>query len=184
MDVFQRASNAKFNKDKTVALSLSGDPQPTWDRALRELGFPACHDRTHPDPVIYLGYLLSSSRAQLHTFMERMLETIHNHCNIHLGRGLSIRGRATILNTLILSKLWHVLCIIGAPRASFHNQLKSIIGNFLMHRMFPRVAYSTLCLPRRHGGVGLLDPITQQNALQLRWIKPMLEESGTYPQHI
>ena len=32
--------------------------------------------------------------------------------------------------------------------------------------------------------MGLLDPVTQHNALQLRWIVPMLEDLDTFPEHI
>ena len=32
--------------------------------------------------------------------------------------------------------------------------------------------------------MGLLDPVTQHNALQLRWIVPMPEDLDTFPEHI
>ena len=50
--------------------------------------------------------------------------------------------------------------------------------------MFPKVSYQTLCLSRAQGGVSLLDPITQQNALQLQWIVPMFEEPDVLPENI
>ncbi|KAI8140937.1 hypothetical protein BJV82DRAFT_195356 [Fennellomyces sp. T-0311] len=53
-----------------------------------------------------------------------------------------------------------------------------------MHRMFPRVSSSKLCQTRNYGGVGILDPVIQQNALQLRWLHQMLGANGTYPVHI
>ncbi|KAG2223219.1 hypothetical protein INT45_006100 [Circinella minor] len=116
--------------------------------------------------------------------MSNLLKTIQRHCQMHLRRGLSIRGRATILNVLILSKLWYILRVIGAPVHTFHSTLCSIIIKFISHQMFPKVSYQTSCLSGAQGGVGLLDPITQQNALQLRWIIPMLDEPATLSEHI
>ncbi|KAG1444971.1 hypothetical protein G6F55_012132 [Rhizopus delemar] len=39
--------------------------------------------------------------------------------------------------------------------------------------MFLRISMATLCLPRTLGGLGVLDLVTQQSALQLRWILPL-----------
>ncbi|KAG2223620.1 hypothetical protein INT45_009979 [Circinella minor] len=72
---------------------------------------------------------------------------------------------------------------MGAPVHKFHSKLRSIIIKFISHQMFPKVSYQTLCLSRAQDGVGLLDPITQQNALQLRWIIPMLDEPTMFSEH-
>ena len=105
MELYQHASNARFNKEKTQTLSLTGSPQPLWNSILQEHSFPPCHDRTHPQPVIYLGYPLATTSTQLQNFMDNLLNNIKHHCNIHLQCNLSIRRRATVINTLILSKL-------------------------------------------------------------------------------
>ena len=93
--------------------------------------------------------------------MDNILTNITHHCDIHLQRNLSIRGRTTVLNTLILSNLWHVLRIVGASQKGFHYKLKSTISHFLCHRIFPRIAYQKLCQPRKQGGIGLIDPVRQ-----------------------
>ncbi|KAG1152983.1 hypothetical protein G6F37_006821 [Rhizopus arrhizus] len=40
--------------------------------------------------------------------------------------------------------------------------------------MFPKISFSTMCLPRHAGGLGVLDPGVQQGTLQLRWFLPLL----------
>ncbi|KAI7847506.1 hypothetical protein BDC45DRAFT_451753, partial [Circinella umbellata] len=70
------------------------------------------------------------------------LVTIEHHCNIHLTRQLSIRGTSTVLNTLILSKLWHVLRVIGASVTSFTHVLnKSSVVLFFI--VFYRKYFTT-----------------------------------------
>ncbi|KAI9275105.1 hypothetical protein EDC94DRAFT_552813, partial [Helicostylum pulchrum] len=48
----------------------------------------------------------------------------------HFDRGLSFRGRATITNTLILSKLWYYLRLLD-PSDTFFTRLERKIGNFI-----------------------------------------------------
>ncbi|OAD74955.1 hypothetical protein PHYBLDRAFT_167288 [Phycomyces blakesleeanus NRRL 1555(-)] len=105
------------------------------------------------------------SIAQRDAFCSSLLTTIQSSCAIHLTRSLSIRGRATVLNTLILSRLWHVLRVISVP-VSFLDKVKSAMGQFLQHRMFPPIKLSTLCLPLRSGGLGVLDPSIQQGCFR------------------
>ena len=54
----------------------------------------------------------------------------------------------------------------------------------MMTRMFPRIGFDKLCLSRSHGGVGLLEPLLQQSALQLRWLEPLFNVTGTSPSYI
>ena len=51
-----------------------------------------------------------------------------------------------------------------------------------MNRMFPKISYDSLCQPRTHGGLSILDPLRQQAALQLRWLEPLfaLSQDSSY----
>lgn len=89
-----------------------------------------------------------------------------------------MRARATVLNVLLLSSLWHVLRLIPLPKA-FFAPLQSITHGFLTHRMFPKVAYKRLLRPRKFGGLAILDPRSQQLALQLHWVQPLLTAGHT-----
>ena len=88
---------------------------------------------------------------------------------------MSVRGRVIVLNSLILSKLWHVIRVVTVP-LFFFASLRSIVSAFVSHRIFPRLSYFTMCLPRSKGGLGLLHAQQQQGALQLRWLVPLLAD--------
>ncbi|OAD66062.1 hypothetical protein PHYBLDRAFT_175587 [Phycomyces blakesleeanus NRRL 1555(-)] len=45
------------------------------------------------------------------------------------------------------------------------------MGGFLQCGTFPPISLNTFCLPRLQGGLGVIDPKTQQSALQLRWLQ-------------
>lgn len=170
---YQLASNAKLNAHKSQALSLSGRPQVEWNTLLHQAGFPPCHDRTWATAVEYLGYPLASSKPQLDHFLAKLLSSVKSQCHQFSHRQLSVRGRATALNTLILSRIWHTLRLVGAPIKTFFQPLRGCMSGFLMHKMFPRVSLNKLCHPLDHGGLGILDPEQQQGAMQMRWLEPL-----------
>ncbi|KAG1138278.1 hypothetical protein G6F37_010760 [Rhizopus arrhizus] len=113
---YNLASNAKMNFGKTIAFSVSGLPHPHWPPVLATHGITKRHDRRSIEPLTYLGYPLVHSTTQHQFFRDQMINKIARACDIHKQRSLSFHGRATVLNTLILSTLWPVLrvswCII------------------------------------------------------------------------
>ncbi|CEP07105.1 hypothetical protein, partial, partial [Parasitella parasitica] len=168
-----QASNALLNYHKTVATSLSGKPSANWETLLHNHGITAWHDKLSPSPLSYLGYPICSSIAQRNVAFDKLRDTIRDSINSHSERNLSIRGRATVLNTLIYSKLWHVLRLTVFTKA----QLLTIRGlgtAFINTRIFPKLSFQTLSQSRANGGVGLLDPLQQQQALQWYWLCPLL----------
>ncbi|RCH85670.1 hypothetical protein CU098_009186 [Rhizopus stolonifer] len=78
------ASNAELSFNKTTDITLSSKLNLRWKNFLASQNITTWHDSTSPEAVIYLSYPTCS-------------------------RILSVRGRATVLNSLISSRLWHVL---------------------------------------------------------------------------
>lgn len=102
-----------------------------------------------------------------------LLTKIQNGCQVHTQQSLSVRGRATVLNSLLLSKLWHVLRVTFF-QDKFFNKLRSVMSAFLTHRIFPKISMSTMFLSRILGGLSVLELCVQQCTLQLRWLTPLL----------
>ncbi|CEP18437.1 hypothetical protein [Parasitella parasitica] len=61
-----------------------------------------------------------------------------------------------------MSKCWYLLTVVPSP-ASVLQAVQQIVSSF----------------PRKHGGLGVLDPTIQQKALYYRWIDPPLISPGT-----
>ncbi|KAI8047091.1 hypothetical protein BDF21DRAFT_352450, partial [Thamnidium elegans] len=100
-------------------------------------------------------------------YFDQFCSLIRQNRFIHQQRQLSIRGRATILNTLIFSRLWHVMRLFIFIKA----QLLAIRGigtQFINHNIFPRLAFDTIQIRRSKGDLGIIDLVKQQNALQWR----------------
>ncbi|KAG1173261.1 hypothetical protein G6F46_007150 [Rhizopus delemar] len=81
-------------------------------------------------------------------------------------------GRITILNFLILSRLWHVLRVLFVPQ-SFLKRIQSETS-FVNIQQFLKISFPSLCTPCSFGGLHVFGPATQQGVLQLRWLPPLL----------
>lgn len=173
IDTYMKASNALLNFSKTEAFSLSGSSLPAWQTFLSSVGITSWHDRSSPSPLRYLGYPLCSSVTQRNVAFARIADSVRQSCFLHSQRQLSIRGRATVLNTLIYSQLWHVLRLSCFTKSQL-TLLRGIGSSFVNHRIFPRFSSTLLQLPKSKGGVALMDPSIQQKALQWRWLYPLL----------
>lgn len=123
---YGKASNAKVNLSKTVVMSLSGHAHVDWMNLASEYG-AQWHDSTSSGAVRYLGYPLYHTQTQLMDFLDDIKNKIARHANILKARHLSIRGSGLVANSLLLSRLWHVL------RNHGYKKLSQLSGNMCYH---------------------------------------------------
>ena len=178
LDLYGRASNAKVNMNKTVLVSLSGVSHPTWVSLASDAGFQ-WHDAESSGSVRYLGYPLYHTDSQLRNYLDGVLVKVQRHSNILKQRNLSIRGAGLVANSLLLSKVYHLLRVVPGGRTtdSWVRDLKKVVREYLVS-FRPGVAWSTLCLPRKFGGVGLVDISDQSLALHLIYLQRLLRPSS------
>jgi hypothetical protein len=179
--IYGLASNAKLNPSKSVALTLTGQaPPPLLTTHLATHGITRWYSQDDPDPLIYLGYPILYNRRQRNTFMDKLTLTVKHHTDIHRSRQLSILGRATVLNTLVLSKIWHSLRFLPVSHQQLQ-RLRSVLVQFTSRQNFPAIGYAKLIQPKKDGGLGLLDPFNQLLALQVRLLRSLLSPLATMP---
>ncbi|CEP11687.1 hypothetical protein, partial, partial [Parasitella parasitica] len=168
------ASNAKFNYDKVQAFSVSGrDTWEIWQVPLSHAHITHLHSVEDDEPLIYLGFPLVQSRIQRVNFMGALTTKIKTAIQIHSVRSLSVVGKATVLNSLLLSKLWYILRVTPLTQADFQ-QLRSLAIQFLRKNIFPVIPWKVWTLPKEKGGLGVVDIQIQASALHLRWLHPLL----------
>lgn len=86
-----------------------------------------------------------------------------------------------VLNSLILSKLWHILLRLVTFIQSEFLSLQLIIASFInSNSKISRFSFDTFTLPRSQGGLNLINSALQAHALllQWRWIHPLLHPSS------
>ncbi|OBZ81851.1 hypothetical protein A0J61_10100, partial [Choanephora cucurbitarum] len=101
----------------------------------------------YSEVVLYFGFPLLQSLLQRQTFVNNFLGSLQRLVDSHSRRNLSVLGRATVANSLLLSTCWNI---------------------------FPKVSWKIITTPKSCGGLGILDPTTQQLALFYRWVDGLL----------
>ncbi|CDS11845.1 hypothetical protein LRAMOSA11489 [Lichtheimia ramosa] len=165
---YGRASNAKVNLSKTVMMSLSGKAHPEWISIAQDYG-AEWHDTTSPLAVRYLGYPLYHNQHQLLSYLNEIKLKITRHAHLLKGRNLSVRGASMVANSLLLSRLWHVLRVVPAP-LTWLKEIKTIVRNFVLP-FWPAPSWDTICLPRRFGGLGIINLEDQALALHFVYLQ-------------
>ncbi|KAG0031810.1 hypothetical protein BGZ83_004508 [Gryganskiella cystojenkinii] len=95
-----------------------------------------------------------------------------------MDRQISVLGRSNIANTLLLSKLWHVISV-HTPTKAWIKKTEGSIRKFIMP-FNPAPAWKALCKPRREGGLGLIDIDAQCKAFQLRRVQRLCSASKSF----
>jgi hypothetical protein len=134
-------------------------PHLAWHPVVEETGLE-WHDAHNDNSIRYLGYPLYHNDAQLNSFLHDIKIKVERHVRILRQRRLSIRGLGMVANSLLLSKVWHLLRVLAAP-VTWLKEIKKIIRDYII-TFWPKAAYSDLCLKRKYGGIGLVD-IEDQN---------------------
>ncbi|KAK4518233.1 uncharacterized protein ATC70_001585 [Mucor velutinosus] len=171
LSLYGKASNAKVNLEKTVLLSLSGEAHADWKR-VTETSNIEWYDSSSVGSVRYLGYPLYHTEEQLQHFLNSITVKIQRHCNLLTKRQLSIRGKGLVANSLLLSRLWHLLRVVVVPD-KWLEEIQRVVRQYIVS-FWPTVAWDSLCLPRKHGGIGLVDIKKQHLALHLIYVKRLL----------
>ncbi|OAQ22156.1 hypothetical protein K457DRAFT_40555, partial [Linnemannia elongata AG-77] len=164
MDTFGRASNARLNLKKTVAFPLFRNIG-TLSHALQQ-DHVHIHSKRAEDALVYLGYPIALTRTQRDAFFDNIHKKIKHHINLQHGRQLSVLGRSIIANSLLLSRLWHVIAV-HPPTRQWTKRVQGSIRKFTVP-FFPSPSWNHLCLRRSQGGLGLVDIGSQTIAFQLR----------------
>lgn len=170
LNQYATVSNAKFNQSKTEAFSINGQKDVVWQTLLAQENIHTFHTKHSVEPFRYLGYYMAYTISQRNYVQDKLLTTIKTSMNIYSVRNLSLRGRVTIVNTLILSKVWYCLRLLH-PTQAFLKTVQSLIYGFVWKKKVPLVAYNQLCLPVYKGGLGVINPAKQVMNLQVRHLR-------------
>ncbi|KAK4521006.1 uncharacterized protein ATC70_006890 [Mucor velutinosus] len=178
---YNKASNSLINYNKSVAFPLSGlslsSPQGAQlQEFIVHNQRMRWYDASSTGHLPYLGFPIWFTIRQREAFTSSMLQKIASAFEPHRQRNLSMYGRATIANVLVLTKLWHILRITPLPKAFFH-QVQSLVHQFLYGKMFPRMRSSIFYLPRHRGDLGILNAAVQQQVFQFRYLKALLNDN-------
>ena len=166
---YGRASNGRVNITKSRILDLSGSPQtPPW---IQQSGFPV---HAHSRPIRVLGFDLLRSPEGVQENWQALLTSMRAAANKLRTRSCALQGRALLVNSKVLSKLWYK-GRLSSPSGTIIKSIRTLAWAAVWDgstALTPGVP--TGQRPPRLGGVGFLDPEVQLIALQAMWMARFL----------
>ena len=166
---YGRASNGQINFDKSKILDLSGNTNtPQW---IQDTGFTV-HD--HTLPITVLGYDLLRSPAGVSEDWPALLDDMQAVANRLCTRSCALQGRALLVNSMVLSKLWYK-CRLSSPSGPLLARVRTLAWEAVWAGSTAlKPSYKVGKRPPRLGGVSFLDPEVQVTALQAMWMARFL----------
>jgi len=154
LEKYQKATNAKVNKDKTEGLWV-GNWKGRLDRPLNL--------KWTSDTIKSLGIIIGNKvGANGHlalgdlNFAEQ-IEKIKMKLNFWKGKGLSLLSRVKVINIFVLSRLWYRSNIWDISK-NMLDTLNRMVRNFIWEgKMGARVRQEVLQLSYEKGGLQLVD---------------------------
>ena len=123
--------------------------------------------------VFFTGDLGQSAKLN----WERVIGAVEKRTTGLALRSLSLRAKAMLVNTLVLSKAWHVGRVF-LPSESTVRRLDALVFPYVWHPSKELISRINMKLPFEKGGVNLLPVRTQCVALQLQDLCKMGDDEG------
>lgn len=101
-------------------------------------------------------------------------------CNSWSHRRLSLKGKVTVVNSLISSRLQYLCSILHTPKRVFE-EVRGLIVKFVWSSRRSKISYDTLTRPIAEGGLNLADLETRVRVNLLQWVRRLFQAHDSYP---
>ena len=168
---FGDIAGLKLNISKTEGLLLGRD------KGKEEKNLPNII-KWSAGPVRLLGVYVGGTKDTCDTQnWESKIQGLENVLNTWKTRDLTLFGKITILKTLALPKLIYLAGIIEVPPYVI-KKVEKLLYKFVW-KSKDRIKRKVLIKPIEEGGLGMIDIVSQFNALKAAWMTRILQNKDT-----
>ena len=167
---FYLCSGLRMNMQKTCAVWVGKDSlqkQPIcedlglqWCRTFQLLGIT--FDVDHLDNMLDIN-------------LERKMVEMDNVLRSYKRRNLTIIGKITVIKTMVVSKLIHVLSVLPTPSKVFLQRLNAKFAEFIWNNKTGKISRNLLAQDMNIGGLKMTDVETLAKALKINWVKNIIK---------
>ena len=166
-DEYELATGCNLNKEKTKAKMIGYSKNVP--------NFPNKENikinwKLEDEPLKILGIdFYNNSKVTMQKNFRTCIRNIRENIKIQQQRHLSLKGKTTIINTVLLSKLWFVANLFPIPR-NIQKEIDTLIFDYMWKDYHAEpISRETLYLPKNQGGLGLLNGMRQSLALRQKY---------------
>ena len=120
-----------------------------------------------------LGILFSTEEAYVPENVEAKIRSMRNAMNMWKGRDLSIKGRITLMKSLMASQFTYLASAMVIPLESL-KRIDKELRTFLWNGRTPKVKRTIICQSIDNGGLGAVKIDCYINSLQLTWLRRLV----------
>lgn len=169
---FHNCSGLKLNIDKTY-LAWLGRRRRSQEHICEDIGFQWCTSFT----LLGIQFNTLDVHSSTQQNLEGKIMQITALLQSYKHRNLSLLGKVTVIKTMAIPKLVHILTILPSPNDDFIKRLNEIFSCFLWNHKKGKINRSLLAQQYNKGGLKLPHIQSQIDALKSRWIRYLLLEN-------
>ena len=165
---YAKFSGLKPNVSKCHAMWIGGeafserricpDISLNWVTKLKLLG------------IIFNPHCVNIVEENIQLKKDSMMRTI----GMWQGRHLTLVGKITIVKTLLLSQITHVLSSLPSPNDAIVKEINKLLFSFIWGSNRNPLKRVRLCQPLAEYGLGMVDLKSYLMSLKIKWIKRLL----------
>lgn len=166
LNTFDQWSGLQINRSKSAILCPS----------LLGAGITSLFNIPVVQRIKILGIWLNSEDSVETSYwwnFKDLLACIRGICNSWANRHLSLKGKITIANSLLVSILQYPCSFIYVLQRVY-KEYQQIVSNFIWNGRKPKIAYNTLTQSTQLGGLNLIDLRTRTTVNLIQWSRRLI----------
>ena len=120
--------------------------------------------------------LCNTEKEMIDKTVRPKVKAMKSLLNVWSQRGFSLKGKITVINSLVIPKILYVASVIPIPAQIIYN-IEKMLANFIWSGRRPKIKNSTLIAALEDGGLKLVDLHSKIKATYITWIQRCLKGS-------
>ncbi len=168
LDLYSQASGAKINKQKSEIMCLGSGT--LTDAEIDQLQIQRCENVTK-----VLGIYVGKDRKLCENLnWKDKIKRIKTILFFWNKRNLTLHGRAVVISSLLMSRLYYTLTVCPLPEY-IKNEIRLIVMRFLWQGKSHLVKYQSIIGEKIVGGLNIPDIFLKMQAFRLKFLKRFLD---------
>ena len=127
-----------------------------------------------------LGIYFDVTLSKMLVNYDKAIESVRKELNSRKHRFLNFFGKVTVIKTLCLPKLNHIVSVVPNPNLAHLKQLESELKTFIFDNNPNVVDETTRHMTKQQGGLGILNINNFMRALRMSWFRRSIESKSTW----
>ena len=176
MNNFQSYSGLKINQQKTIIIPLGSNRKnkPNLPKILQKLSFNNNAFKT-------LGIWFSNDEDEMTKLnFDDKIKKMESLINLWTARNLSLKGKVTIVKSILVPQINHLLTLCFCPKLIL-DRIDKLIFNFLWNKKPHKIKRDTIIANYSDGGLRMPDVYALHTKSKISWLKKLnSEEEGKW----